>query len=316
MTRYWVIAPYEATVPTTFEKVWQFDLTNGVISIGWHELGDISSFDKDQIRATCEEKYGGANPGTVTKIVNMLWNFFHEIKDGDMVVARRGTKKLAAIGTVKGSAYFSQTKNTELAVECPDNFHTNFLDVQWHDSPRDKEYNNRIVFGIQTLYEIDEAECKWLIEDGEKPIDIEEAEEGIEDRPQFFMEKYLEQFIVENFDSIFGGKLAILRDPQGNVIGQQYRTDVGNIDILAIEQETDSFVVIELKKGRASDRVIGQALRYIGWISEELCKGGQRVKGIIICRDLDDRLYYAVKAAQNIELRYYHIDFKLCEFPQ
>jgi hypothetical protein len=39
--------------------------------------------------------------------------------------------------------------------------------------------------------------------------------------------------------------------------GQQYATDIGPIDILAIEAKTKAFVVIELKKGRPSDRVIG-----------------------------------------------------------
>lgn len=310
MSRYWVIAPYEVNLPA-FEKVWQFDLANGVISIGWHELGDISALDKDELRAAYQEKYSGTNPGSITRTVNMLWNFYHEISEGDIVLARKGTKKLAAVGTVTRSAYFSSTKNPDLATENPNNFHTNFLDVQWHDSPRDKEYNNRIVFGIQTLYEIDEAEYKGLI--GNDITKVEEAVEDIENRPQFFLEKYLEQFIVDNFDSIFGNKLTLLRDTQGNIIGQQYRTDVGIIDILGFEQDTNSFVVIELKKGRESDKVVGQALRYIGWVGEELCKNGQKVRGIIICREPDDRLYYAVKATRNLELKYYHINFKLSD---
>jgi restriction system protein len=71
--------------------------------------------------------------------------------------------------------------------------------------------------------------------------------------------------------------------------------------------------VIELKKGRESDKVVGQALRYIGWVSEELCKDGQKVRGIIICREPDDRLYYVVKVVPNLELKYYHIDFRLSD---
>jgi restriction system protein len=310
MTRYWVIAPFESNLPM-FERVWQFDLANGVISIGWHELGDVSSLTKDELRTKYEEKFGSTNPGTVTKTVNMLCNFFHEIKEGDIVLARKGTKKLAAVGTVKGDAYFSLTKNPDLAVESPDNFHTNFLDVQWHDSPRDKEYDNRIPFGIQALYEIGEAEYKGLI--GDDITEAEEAAEDIENRPQFFLEKYLEQFIVDNFDSVFGNRLALLRDTQGNVVGQQYRTDVGPIDILAFERNTNSFVVIELKKGRESDKVVGQTLRYIGWVGEELCKNDEKVTGMIICLEPDDKLYYAVKATQNLELKYYHIDFKLSD---
>jgi len=241
----------------------------------------------------------------------MLWNFFHEIAEGDIILARKGTKKLAAVGTAKGRAYFNPTKNQALITESPDNFHTNFLDVQWHDTPRDKEYINRVAFGIQMLYEIDEVEYKALTEEGQ--IEVEEAEEGIENRPQFFLEKYLEQFIVDNFDRIFGDKLEILRDSQGNIIGQQYRSDVGIIDILTFEQDTSSFVVIELKKGRESDKVVGQTLRYVGWVNEELCQVGQKVRGMIICQEPDDRIYYAIKATQNLELKYYQIDFRLSD---
>ncbi len=46
--------------------------------------------------------------------------------------------------------------------------------------------------------------------------------------------------------------------------------------ILAVEPKTHSFVVIELKKGRPSDQVIGQVLRYMGWVKKNLCAGGNQ----------------------------------------
>ena len=49
MTRYWVIAPTKSNPPELFEKVWQFDLSNGLISIGWRELGDVSKMSKDTL---------------------------------------------------------------------------------------------------------------------------------------------------------------------------------------------------------------------------------------------------------------------------
>jgi hypothetical protein len=73
--------------------------------------------------------------------------------------------------------------------------------------------------------------------------------------------------------------------------------------------------VIELKKGRESDKVIGQTLRYIGWVKENLCKAGQNVKGMIICRESDMRMSYALMATSNIAVKYYHVDFKLGDVP-
>ena len=96
----------------------------------------------------------------------------------------------------------------------------------------------------------------------------------------------MEDFIVTNFQTIFKSKLVIYEDLEG-AGGQQYSTEIGPIDILAIESETDSFVVIELKKGRPSDQVVGQILRYMGWVKQNLCKSNQAVKGLVICRDPD-----------------------------
>ena len=92
-------------------------------------------------------------------------------------------------------------------------------------------------------------------------------------------------------------------------------SDVGSIDILAVEPTSKSFVVIELKKGRPSDAVIGQILRYMGWVKQNLCTGGQGVRGLIICRDPDPKLSYALEMTNNINVRYYSVSFKLKEIP-
>ena len=74
-----------------------------------------------------------------------------------------------------------------------------------------------------------------------------------------------------------------------------------------------NYVVIELKKGKSSDVVVGQILRYMGWIKEHLCENDkQGVRGIIICRDRDERLDYALSMIKNIvEVRLYRVDFRL-----
>lgn len=144
-----------------------------------------------------------------------------------------------------------------------------------------------------------------------------EIYESIPNRQQFYLEEHLEQYIVDNFPVILGPRLELLKDEQGNIIGRQYRSSssVGSIDILAFEPETNSYVVIELKKGRESDKVVGQILRYMGWVGEELCNENQRVRGMIICGESDEKLNYAVKATQNIEIKYYQVELKLSDTP-
>jgi len=68
--------------------------------------------------------------------------------------------------------------------------------------------------------------------------------------------------------------------------------------------------------GRPSDRVVGQILRYMGWVRRNLCENAQTVRGLIICRDHDPKLTYALEMINNIDVRYYSVSFKLKENPQ
>ena len=108
--------------------------------------------------------------------------------------------------------------------------------------------------------------------------------------------------------------MEIYEDADGND-GQQYATEIGPIDILAVEPKSNSFNVIELKKGRSSDQVVGQILRYMGWVKKNLCKPGQAVKGLVICSDPDPKLSYALEMTTNIDVRYYSVSFKLRDTP-
>ena len=211
--------------------------------------------NKQELANVVASTYPDKPPGTKGLITNMVWAFYHEVSPGDLVIARRGLKTLAAIGKVTQSAIYSPGK-------IPNVDHANILGVSWQAAPRDKAFPN-IVFLRPTLAEISDAEFQEFIEG--VPLAPESLEE-IEDHNAFVLEKYLEDFIVSNFRAIFKGDLTIYEDSEGN--GQQYYTEVGPIDILAVELKSKSFVVIELKKGRSSDQVIGQVLRYMGWVKK------------------------------------------------
>ena len=74
----------------------------------------------------------------------------------------------------------------------------------------------------------------------------------VEDPTVFALEKHLEDFLVQNWDQTpLGKKYAIYQDEDN--FGQQYPTDIGPIDILAISKDNKEVLVVELKKGRASD---------------------------------------------------------------
>ena len=128
----------------------------------------------------------------------------------------------------------------------------------------------------------------------------------------FYMEKQLEDFIIHNWDNTPLGKRFNLIIEDGEPISQQYRTDIGPIDILTIDKETGSYVVIELKRNQTSDETVGQLCRYMGWIKVE--KKDNNVRGVIIAGSFDKKLDYALKAVSGIEVFLYEIDFKLKDF--
>jgi len=134
-------------------------------------------------------------------------------------------------------------------------------------------------------------------------IQNDEAEQLAEVNMQ--MENDLENFLVENLHLI-DKDLKLFQGEQGKS-GRQYITEIGDIDLLC--KKNNDFVVIELKKGRSSDKVVGQISRYIGWVKEKLANGNN-VKGIIIVHDFDTKLKYAALANPNIELKYYQISIE------
>jgi hypothetical protein len=128
----------------------------------------------------------------------------------------------------------------------------------------------------------------------------------------FPLEKYLEDFIVSNWEKTALGKTLVLH-VEDDEIATQYSTDIGPIDILARDKSNHDWVVIELKKGKSSDAVVGQLLRYMGWVKKHRATGSQNVRGIIITSAPDDRIKYAMLVSQNVSFYTYKVSFDLVE---
>ena len=115
-----------------------------------------------------------------------------------------------------------------------------------------------------------------------------------------FLEKHLEEYLEQHLEKI---KLGL------TMLGRQYKTQVGPIDLYARAANGD-LVVIELKKGRAADKVFGQICRYIGCIKEDHADKEEAVRGFIVGRQVDDKLKYAIKAVPAGLVTLQVFDFK------
>lgn len=123
------------------------------------------------------------------------------------------------------------------------------------------------------------------------------------------LERDMERSLLRDLGQLEAG----LKLYDGNGIsGNQFDTGtVGRLDILAADAK-GSLVVIELKAGRADDRVCGQILRYIGWVKENL--GVNRsVRGIVVANDFSESLRFAAKAMPGVALKRYEVRFEFTD---
>ncbi len=106
------------------------------------------------------------------------------------------------------------------------------------------------------------------------------------------LEEGLEEAIKPNLKKL-GLKLAEKRIQQQFSMGP----GVGRSDLIC-KNEVGDLVVIELKRGKTSDETIGQVLRYVQWVRENIAESGQGVQGWIVAGDYDEHLRLAASAAQ------------------
>lgn len=234
----------------------------------------------------------------------MLWTIAKGLKKGDVLLCPTGEGSYY-VGEITGDYEFHAGAN--LPHQRP---------VRWYDGTIERaemsDALRKSSGSIGTTCNITKyaGEIESLISRTAPPTIIS-TDETIEDPSVFALEKHLEDFLVQNWNQTELGKNYDIYEVDGEIIGQQYQTDTGFIDILAISKDKKELLVVELKKGRASDSVVGQIQRYMGYVLEELAEEGQTVKGVILALEDDLRIRRALAVAPNIEFYRYQINFKL-----
>ena len=110
-------------------------------------------------------------------------------------------------------------------------------------------------------------------------------------------EKNLEDFLVQQLESI---------EPGLTLVERQLLTAAGRLDLLCRDCK-GHYVVIELKRSQGTDQVVGQILRYMGWVQEHYRT--EKVRGLIVVGKVDDGLRYAAKAVPNVEAKVFTLSF-------
>ena len=136
----------------------------------------------------------------------------------------------------------------------------------------------------------------------------ETADESDLGSRKFAFERDLQNYLVQNLGLLEPG-LKLYEDEDGGFTGVEFPAGQRYIDILSVGAD-GAYVVIETKVSRAYDRVVGQILRYMGWIKENLA-GEAAVRGIVVASEISEDLILATSSIENIRLVEYEISFSL-----
>ena len=284
------------------------------IGAGFYREEDISPFltdDWKDFNKVLVPKYLAINPEK-TKMAagsacGSLWTVAKGINIGDIVLCPKNPNS-CYVGEVTSNYFFDENvKKTGLPHK---------RSVKWFNRIIEKsdmsESLSTQAWLIGTVHNITKLgeEIEGFLKNENVPV-LKTNDPMIEKPEYFAMERHLEEFIIENWTQTEFGKNYIIWEEDGELAGQQYETDTGPIDILAISKDKKTILVIELKKGKASDVVVGQIQRYMGYVQEELAENDQEVKGAIVALDDDKKLQRALSVTKNIEFYKYKINFQL-----
>ncbi len=167
----------------------------------------------------------------------------------------------------------------------------------------------------------------WLLDDEDAPPEDQDtgatlgsgavaAMSSSKVKGAFALERHLHFYLLDNWDGLSIAKdwqlYALPGDPEA---GYEFATPIGRIDLLAHHRQEPRGLVIELKRQGTSDQVVGQVLRYIGWIKAHHAEPGETVEGLIVARGGDPQLHYAVSAVPGLSFMSYEVEFHLSDGP-
>lgn len=137
----WGIAKNWAYAPGEQAKYWEDFKSAGIMGIGWTELGDPSRFStKKELRQALTDTYDKENPKNDT---DSIWAFVNELKPGDVIWARKGTKHVIGRGIVKSDFKHEESRTPYQSIR----------EIEWADM---EGFDVEGTFHLRTIYELTE----------------------------------------------------------------------------------------------------------------------------------------------------------------
>lgn len=258
---------------------------------------------RDEMKVALQTANPASSKGTISQYATTLWRIAKGIQVGDVVLCPTGQQGQLQVGEMTGPYQYqagSDLPHRRAVTWRPGTIKRADMSIELQNSSG----------GITTIIDLTGYASEIDALAGGPPQSLGQPPASID--PSFLMEKELESFLVANWQHTeLGPHYDLYKNDAGDTVGQQYQTDIGIIDLLAIKKDGSELLVIELKRGKATDQVVGQIQRYMGFIKKEVAETGQQVRGIIIALSDDERLQYALEVAPNISFYTYKVSFQL-----
>lgn len=147
------------------------------------------------------------------------------------------------------------------------------------------------------------SDASKLSEGEDEEAIVEPSSSGSE----FAYEADLRDYLAKNLSKLEPGLRVY--DEEG-ITGVEFPVGGRFIDILATDKD-GGLVVIELKVSRGYDRVVGQLMRNVAWVKKNLAEPEQRVRGMIVAREISEDLLLACSMVSGVELFEYELSLSL-----
>lgn len=102
--KYWIYAAGDNSAK------WEEFYADGIMAIGWDEMGDLSAFsNKEAMKLKMKQLYGEEYSYKNSALAT--WQFVHDIQPGDIVFVKRGRLAIVGRGIVESEYIFDEARN-------------------------------------------------------------------------------------------------------------------------------------------------------------------------------------------------------------
>lgn len=203
--QYWMYAPGENAYK------WEEFYNKGIISIGWGDIGDISKYEtRNKIAEALREQRKTDYPYKMPSLA--LFQFYKDMKPGDIVFVKKGRKKIIGRGVVTGEYQYVESEGDD---------YNNVRTVNWTHNQEIEHPGNAVLKTLTNITQYtDYVEQLNSLFDIDESVEIEtesnEPKYEIYTKDDFLKEVYLESESYDTLKNLLERKKnIILQGPPG-----------------------------------------------------------------------------------------------------